>query len=71
MSHYSWINGLLSIYEQRSSNWLLVFKCCIAGLNELLNMLTECFFFLPGIYDDDPEIITLDRGEFGKSYVIL
>lgn len=23
-------------------------------------------FSLPGIYDDDPEIITLDRGEFGK-----
>lgn len=23
--------------------------------------------FLIGIYDDDPEILTLDRGEFGKS----
>lgn len=23
-------------------------------------------YFLIGIYDDDPEIITLDRGEFGK-----
>ncbi|NXP88441.1 DJC10 protein, partial [Passerina amoena] len=25
---------------------------------------SSCWFFLIGIYDDDPEIITLDRGEF-------
>lgn len=28
--------------------------------------LKEIVCFLIGIYDDDPEIITLDRGEFGK-----
>lgn len=26
----------------------------------------QLLVFLIGIYDDDPEIITLDRGEFGK-----
>lgn len=27
---------------------------------------SNCWVFSIGIYDDDPEIITLDRGEFGK-----
>jgi len=26
----------------------------------------QLLFFSTGIYDDDPEIITLDRGEFGE-----
>lgn len=29
---------------------------------------SNCCGFLIGIYDDDPEIITLDRGEFGKFF---
>ena len=27
------------------------------------------FLFLSGIYDDDPEIITLSRVDFGKNYL--
>lgn len=43
----------------------------VSSLRKKKGKIKNIVVLLIGIYDDDPEIITLDRGEFGKFQISI